>query len=196
MKKKLPILVITLLFSSQIVTGQKKTSLLETIIQEVEERIVPERPKSKTPTIINNNTKKPQVASGGDNAVIKIPVVFHVVVKGIDKTNINSNHFQKAIQYLNLGFNNINSNMIDINYRSIIGSANIQFDFASNILGCPKNLDVTYHETNKDFFKKYNADNNGHVFYDFELKKNGYLDSKTVVNIWICQLEKKNGWWI
>lgn len=131
-----------------------------------------------------------------DNSILTIPVVFHVVLK--DQSVLNSigiNPFDRALKNLTTGFNTIKVSEIDTNYLQIARSVNIVFKYASEVLGTPQSLDVTKHITSKSLFKKYGTKTNLQLaHYDKDLKQNGYIDSKKVLNIWICNLKDSGGY--
>lgn len=187
--KKNFLLSIFLLISTTVL-AQKKASLLETIIKEVEERIVPTHPKSKTPNIIYKDNKTPNVVLTDDNFLIEIPVVFHVVMKEKPSSLLTPHQFQKNLNLLNEALNNTIPEYINSEYQNIIGTANLKFVMANEFYNC-ENLDgYTFHYTDKENFKYvYIQDNPYYGFYDGSLKMHGYLDSGKVLNIWICRLD-------
>lgn len=186
-------LLLTICFQT-IVFSQEKNSLLTILKNSIEEQLTPKKTNSnkkvenkQNPT----NSRLPSKNLTNNDQLIEIPVVFHVVHKTMKQGAIPNQKFTEVINLINLGFNEVNKKLIDENYRNIVASCNIQFDFASKIINCPPDNDITWHYTLKETFKFYDtASFTGNLPYDQELKKNGYQDSKKVLNIWVCDLDK------
>ncbi len=115
-----------------------------------------------------------------DEKLLIIPVSFHVVYNNnIEKISVTK--IESLIKKLNNDFNQIKSG-IDSDFHSIVSSPKIEFQLYDANNDCDETASITYHQTS--YSKFLNNENN-----DTYLKKYGYIDSKKVLNIWICDLE-------
>src|SRR5690554_887246 len=124
MKSYIPVFDILTVFYCQSSSAQKKTSLLDMITNEIEERLSPQKEQNNNYPPKKPGVVKPNDSSLGDNEVIEIPVVFHVVLKQKPSPYLIRYEFQRNINLLNHAFNKTDAAYINTEYRDRIGTAN------------------------------------------------------------------------
>ena len=120
-------LILLLFFASFTINSysQEKNSILEIILNKVEEKIQQknqvEKPvsKEKLPVKTSSSDKTVYRKNESNNYEIVIPVAFHVVSDSIPDSSIDISEFKEAIEYLNKGFNNVDKKVINPAYPYI-----------------------------------------------------------------------------
>jgi len=203
MKKVIPLLFVLIFFLALPIEAQEKNTVLETITKEIEKRLKPTKKapqqtptkkttsaKKKGKTVTNNSSKN----SNEDYPWIEIPVVIHVINSCESDKVAYRRRLKNLLQLVNSGMNNPDKNKILKPYDEKVSSPNIRLKLAGDILRCLTNKDVSFHTSTNTSFKTKNADLEFQLEYDRELKKNGYINSKGVLNIWICDLDGNDGY--
>ena len=203
MKKIIPLLFGLTFFLALPIQAQEKSTVLETITKEIEKRLKPTKKTPKqTPTKKTTPAKKkgktitkaPSKNSNKDYPWMEIPVVFHVINSCESNKITYRKKLKNLLQLVNFGMNNPNKESILKPYDEIVCAPNIRLKLAGDILRCFTNKDVSYHISPKSSFQTKNADLKFQLEYDRELKKHGYINSKGVLNIWICDLDGNDGY--
>ena len=134
--------------------------------------------------IIYLNTAFSQVQQ--KEQTIEIPVIFHIVDQEFEKGSMKKNktRIDYLINKMNEGFNDVDEERIEDDYRSIIANCKIKFKLAE------VNNGLTWHLTDTEYFEGKKIENDI-TPYDGNLKKYGYKNSKKYLNIWICKLQEE-----